>query len=68
MIKISGKVDKSNGFTGNTLFFIHRTSSDQTSFVFFYILEIEEIDEIKEKNKDIKANKGSKDKGHISEE
>ena len=41
MIKISRKVEKSNTcnrFTGNSLFFIHRTSSDKTFFGFFYIL------------------------------
>ena len=46
MIKMSGKVDKSNtynGFTGNVSFFINRkTSPDKTFFAFFYILANEE--------------------------
>ena len=42
MIKISGRVDKSNtynGFSGNILLFSNRrTSLDLTFFKFFYIL------------------------------
>ena len=48
MIKISGKVDKSNtynGFISNISFFIQgRTSSDKDFFKFFNILIIWEID------------------------
>ena len=46
MIKIRGKVDKSNtynGFSGNISFFIdRRTSSGKTFFAYFYILATEE--------------------------
>ena len=46
MIKISGKENKSkiyNGFNGNISFFINKkTSSDETFFMFFYILGIDE--------------------------
>ena len=46
MIKMNGKVYKSNtynGFNGNMSFFINRkTLSDWTFFVFFNILAIEE--------------------------
>ena len=50
MIKISGKVDKSNtynGFNNSISFFINRrTSSEKTFFEFFYILAIEKIDKL----------------------
>ena len=50
MLKINEKEDKSNtynGFSCNVSFFIQgRTSSDEKFFKFFYILAIEEIDEI----------------------
>ena len=50
MIKIRGKVDKSNtynGSTGNISFFIHRTSSDKTFLSFSTFQQFEEIDKIK---------------------
>ena len=49
----NGKVDKSNTynmFTDNISFVIHRTCPDQTYLEFLYILAIEEINKIKEKN------------------
>ena len=49
MIKISGKLDKSNTynwFNDNISFFINRTSSDKTFFAFFYILAIQGVDEL----------------------
>ena len=70
MIKISGKVDKSNtynGYSSNISFFIHRRrTSDKTVFEFFYILAIEKTRE----NEAIgnKGGKGSKDKRQIREE
>ena len=51
MIKISGKVDKSNSynrFSGDISFFIIRTSSGWTIFVFFDIFAIEKIDKLME--------------------
>ena len=49
MIKIDVKGDKPNtynGFRNNISFFIQERTSSDKNFEFFYILAIEEIDEI----------------------